>query len=81
MEMIPTDNKDISDLINAACVAKGILKENEKITLHCFRRGGVQHRFFPQPGRKKTHTSNLDDIKYWGGWGQSEKINIGTLHH
>jgi hypothetical protein len=39
-----------------------------KYTLHCFRRGGCQHRYF------HTYPSwPIEAIKRWGGWSESEQ--------
>jgi hypothetical protein len=43
---------------------------NTSYTLHCFRRGGAQHRFLF--ARKKW---SLRDCKWWGGWSAGEGTN------
>ena len=49
-----------------------LLGTGGQFTLHCFRRGGAQHRFF-ESGR----TWSLAAIKRWGGW--SEKDGMDTI--
>lgn len=54
----------------------GIIPKNasgedmEKFTIHCFRRGGAQHRFVT--GRNRWP---LDVVKWWGGWGAGDDVN------
>jgi hypothetical protein len=60
--------------------AQGILTDltlntKQKYTLHCFRRGGAQFRFFGLKRGKWT----LTQIKSWGGWAKGEKSQ--TLIH
>jgi hypothetical protein len=47
-----------------------LLGRGGQYTLHCFRRGGAQHRFFEC---KKTWP--LVAIKYWGGWSSNERMD------
>lgn len=47
-----------------------LLGRGGQYTLHCFRRGGAQHRFFEC---KKTWP--LVAIKYWGGWSNTERMD------
>lgn len=42
-----------------------------KFTLHCFRRGGCQHRFF-----LSDKGWPLVVIKWWGGWSKGESTDI-----
>jgi hypothetical protein len=39
-----------------------------KYTLHCFRRGGCQHRYF-----QSSNQWSLAAVKAWGGWIEKEK--------
>ncbi len=48
-----------------------ILDDNATFTLHCFRRGGCQHRFF-----KSKRGWPLPAIKAWGGWSKSERPDV-----
>jgi hypothetical protein len=40
-------------------------------TLHCFRRGGAQHRFI----RMKGNRWSLTAVRWWGGWTKGENMN------
>ena len=46
----------------------------ETITLHCFRRGGCQHRFFDT-----ARCWSLIAVKMWGGWSKNESTG-GNLN-
>ena len=59
----------VSKELNSAALSLGIIQHASvaKYSLHCFRRGGAQHRFFhpkkPWP---------LAVVRRWGGWSKSE---------
>ncbi|KAJ2987775.1 hypothetical protein HDV02_005943, partial [Globomyces sp. JEL0801] len=58
----------INQLVNENRV---VLSTNADFTLHCFRRGGCQHRFF-----YSRRAWSLAAIKAWGGWSKSERTDI-----
>ena len=64
-----TTSLDISTILNTVAVKVGIITKNEHITLHCFRRGSAQYRFF-----YSTPKWPLNAVKAWGGWAASEGI-------
>lgn len=62
--------------INNAVRDCGIIPRNAfgmdmgRLTAHCFRRGGAQHRFVTGKSRWP-----LDVVKWWGGWGDGDDVN------
>ena len=73
----------ISEHLNEAAEKSGVIQgnkhllllikckiDNEFLTLHCFRRGGCQHRFFYM-----NKAWDLSSIKQWGGWAKNETMD------
>jgi len=55
--------------ITEATEGAGVFKN---FTTHCFRRGGVQHRFLYAPTGQRW---SLDVIQWWGGWAEGEQVS------
>ncbi len=62
-------DKCVAELKN---IGVDLLGSNGQYTLHCFRRGGAQHRFF-----ESNRTWSLAAIKFWRGW--SERDGMDTI--
>jgi hypothetical protein len=58
-----------STLFQKLCRLSGIAGNNATFSLHCFRRGGAQHRFILSD--KKW---SLAAVKFWGGWSPNESV-------
>jgi hypothetical protein len=64
----PATDNWVRFTLKSIAVRLDIIKdETEKLTTHCFRRGGAQHRFF-----YARHPWSLTSIRAWGGWSKGE---------
>jgi hypothetical protein len=71
----PMSRSGIEVLLGQAVDGSGVTAgRNGKFTTHCFRRGGVQHRFM-WANRKWS----LKAVKWWGGWSSPENVRVLLL--
>ena len=64
----PISSDAVQEMLDQAVDGAGI---PEKLSSHCFRRGGAQYRFMHAPfGERWT----LARIHWWGGWAPGESV-------
>ncbi|KLO04825.1 hypothetical protein SCHPADRAFT_840175, partial [Schizopora paradoxa] len=65
----PISNEAVQEMLDQAVHGAQI---HEKLSSHCFRRGGAQYRFMYAPiGERWT----LARIRWWGGWSPGESVH------
>ncbi|KLO14727.1 hypothetical protein SCHPADRAFT_825926 [Schizopora paradoxa] len=71
----PISNEAVQEMLDWAVSGSGI---PEKLSSHCFRRGGAQYRFMFAPiGERWT----LARIRWWGGWAPGESVRRTCTVH
>ncbi len=66
----PISNDAVQEMLDRAVKGAGL---SERLSTHCFRRGGAQYRFMYAPvGERWT----LARIRWWGGWALGESVRL-----
>ncbi|KIJ48361.1 hypothetical protein M422DRAFT_81339, partial [Sphaerobolus stellatus SS14] len=68
----PISHDTVQKWLNEFVKGSRIQLNGLKLTTHCFRRGGAQHRFMRAPVGQRWA---LREVRWWGGWADGEDVS------